>query len=447
MKKKIFTGLICLAFVFSTKAQNAPDTIQISLQQATDIALSENPTIKINDKEIKRVEYSRKEKYGALLPNLSISLSYTRTLKKQKMFFSIPGAPSNPDGFEVGQDNTFNGNSNGFLATIPVIAPALWASLKLTETDMELALENARSSKIDLKNQVAKAYYSVLMAQDSYDVIQKTYENAKENSRIITDKFKQGTVAEFESIRADVQVKNVEANLAATENAVELAKLQLKMLMGVDMDTPIKLQGNLSDYQKSMYADYMKIDTTALTNNSDLKQFDIRSKQLTQSLKVQQAQWFPTLSAMFNYNYMSMVNDSVLFTKDHRWFPTSNVGLTLSIPIFQGGQRYYKEKQLKIQMDELTDQKQSLQRGLQLQAMSYVNNMQKAMKLIESNQEAMRQAEKAMQISEKRYQVGAGTYLDVSTAQLAYMQSGFAYNQAIFDYLTAKTDLEKLLGN
>lgn len=447
MKKKNFILLTCVILFVGARAQTKQDTIQITLSQAIDIALSENPTIKINDKEIQRVEYNKKEKYGALLPNLSLSFSYARTLKKQKMFFSFPGMPANPDGIEVGQDNTFNGANNGFMATLPIIAPTLWASLKMTETDMEMALENARSSKINLKNQVEKAYYSTLMSQDSYNVVKNTYDNAVQNNDIIQNKFKQGTVAEFEAIRSSVQVKNVEANLAATENAVELSKLQLKMLMGINMDTPIKIKESLFDYQKNMFGDFMKIDTTTLVDNTDLKKFEVQTKQLKQALKVQQASWYPTLSATFNYNYMSMANDSILFTGDHRWFPTSTFGLSLSIPLFQGGQRYFKEKQIKVQIDELTDQKQSLQRGLQLQAMTYLNNMKKAMKLTESNKEAMKQAEKAMQISQKRYEVGAGTYLDVTTAQLAYMQAGFAYNQSVFDYISSKSDLDKLLGN
>jgi outer membrane protein TolC len=144
---------------------------------------------------------------------------------------------------------------------------------------------------------------------------------------------------------------------------------------------------------------------------------------------------------------MSYANDDIIFTGDHRWFPTSNIGLVLSIPLFQGGQRYFKDKQMQIQIDELKDQKLNLKLGLELQAMTYINNMQKAIKLIESNKVALSQAEKAMAISQKRYEVGAGTYLDVANAELAYQQSGLSYNQSVFDYLSAKADLEKLLGN
>ncbi|HNX87920.1 MAG TPA: TolC family protein [Paludibacteraceae bacterium] len=442
--KKTVLFIFGLIFAGSVAAQ---DTISLSLPQAITIALSENPTIKIADKEIKRVEYNKKEKYGALLPNVSLGLSYARSLKKQKMFFSIPGMPSNPDGIEVGQDNTFNGSTNGLMATLPLFAPALWQSINMSELDMELALESARSSKIALVNQVSKAYYAILMAQDSYNVLKRTYENSTENNRIVQNKFKQGVVSEFESIRAEVQLRNVGANLSAAENGVELTRLQLKMLMGVGMDQEIKIEGSLADYENKMYSDVLKIDTTTLAENSDLKQFDIKSRQLNQSVKLQRASWMPTLSASFNYNYMSYANDDILFTGDQRWFPTSNVGIMLSIPLFQGGQRYFKDKQLQIQVDELKDQKLNLKRSLELQAMSYINNIEKAMKLIESNKVALSQAEKAMTISQKRYEVGAGTYLDVANAELAYQQSGLAYNQAIYDYLSAKTDLEKLLGN
>ena len=296
MKK---TGLFILGLMLAGNIA-AQDTIVLSLPQALDIALSENPTIRIANKEIKRVEYNKKEKYGALLPNISLGLSYARTLKKQKMFFSFPGMPANPDGIEVGQDNTFNGSTQGLVASLPLYAPALWQSINMSELDMELALESARSSKISLVNQVSKAYYTILMAQDSYKVLMRTFTNTTENNRIVQNKFKQGVVSEFESIRAEVQLRNVAANLSAAENAVELTKLQLKMLMGMDIDQQIKVEGNLSDYENKMYADVLKIDTTTLASNSDLKQFDIKSRQLNQSSKLQRASWMPTLAASFN---------------------------------------------------------------------------------------------------------------------------------------------------
>lgn len=444
MKKTI---LITIFTAFAFNALFAQDTLVLSLPQAIEIALSESPTIKVADQEIQRVEYSQKEIKGGLLPNVSLGASYTRALKKQKMFFDIPGMPSNPDGFEVGQDNTFNGASNGLSASIPLIAPALWSSIKLSELDIQMALESARASRISLVNEVTKAFYAVLMAQDSYEVLQRTYANSAENNKIINSKFEQGTVSEFETIRADVQLRNVGANVTAAQNGVELAKLQLKMQMGIEMDVPIGVLGSLADYEATKYNELLAMDTTALADNSDLKKFDIQSRQLDEAIKVQRAQYLPTLAASVNYNIMSMVNDENLFKENHKWFPTSNLALVLNIPIFEGGKKYHKEQQLKIQQQQLVSQRENLLRGLELQVNSFVSSMKNAVKLIETNKEAVRQAEKGMQIASKMYEVGGGTYLDVTNAELGYIQAGLAYNQAVFDYLKAKTDLEKVLGN
>lgn len=437
---KKFVLAAALMYMLPTAMLRAQDTLTVSLSKALEIAMSQSPTIKVAEKEIQRVDYSKKEKYAALFPTISIGGQYQRALKKQRMFFSIPGMPSNPDGIEIGQDNTINAGIN---ATIPIIAPTLWSSLQMTALDAELVMESARSSKLALKNQVTKAYYGILLAQDSYNVFNHSYENTVENARIIKSKYEQGSASEFEWLRLDVQVRNAQSNLITAETAVNMSVLQLKMLLGMDMFTGLKVEGSLADFEAKMYSDVLSIDTTALKANTDLSQFDIKSKQLDHSLKIQKANWWPTLAASFNYAYGAMANDAVAM----KWFPTSTAALQLNIPLFQGGARVYKEKQIKIQQTELTDQRDNLRRSLEMQLITYMDNIKKAISKIESNKEGVRQADKAMLISQKRYEVGSGVYLDVTNSQLAYIQAGLAYNQSIFDYLSAKADIEKLLSS
>jgi len=468
-------ALICLIPSVLLKAQ---DTLTVSLSKALEIAMSQSPTIKVANKEIERVTYSKKERQGGLLPSVSFSAAYQRAVKKQKMYLDgfsmlsgtdpltsyaigkvLEANPPTPDklaaeqnyinsmksvdGIEVGRDNTFN---TGLSASLPLVAPSLWESIKMSDIEMEQVNELARASKISLYNQVTKSYYGILLAQDSYNVIKRSYDNTLENARIINNKYKQGAVSEFEWIRADVQVKNVQSNLVSAESAVNMTKLQLKMLMGINMFTEINVEGKLSDFELTMYADVMTIDTTTLKNNSDLKQFTIQQKQLAQSLKIHEASLLPVLAASFNYQFMSMANDSNTLTKGQKWFPMSTLGVSLSVPIFQGGTKYYKAKQIKVQLNELDFQKANLERGIQLQAITFMDNIKKSLKKIESNKDGLRQAEKAVSISRKMYEVGSSTYLDLSNSELAYIQAGLMYNQSIFDYLSAKSDLEKLLG-
>ena len=420
----------------------AQEPLVVSLDECVRIALDENPTIKIADREIERVDYANKEKLGALFPTISLAGTYGRTLKKQKLFFDIPGMPSNPEGIEVGQDNSFAGVLQ---ASMPIISPTLWASLKLNETETLLALESSRSSRIALVNSVTKAYYAVLLAQDSYDVFERAYSSAADNAKVIESKFKQGATSEFEWIRADVQVRNALTNLVSAESAVNLSKHQLKMLMGMEYTTPISLNGKLSEYEKLVFSEVLHTANISMDKNVDLNQFDIRAQQLKQSLEVQKTSWLPTLAASFSYQYMAQPNDEVKF-KDYYWFPTSNAGLSLSIPIFQGGTKHYKKKQLEVQIRSMEHQRDNLKRSLELQAVSLTDNMIKAIEKMESGKKALIQADKALSISQKMYEVGMGTYLDVNNAELGYVQAGLSYNQSIYDFMSAKADLEKLLG-
>mgnify|MGYP002344216041 CR=1 FL=1 len=448
MKKMNFLLLAISLLLFTglTYAQQdsmaKQDTLSLTLQQCISIAMDESPTIRIAQRDIERVDYANKEKMSALFPAINASASYSRTLKKQKMFFDIPGFPSSPDGIEVGQDNTFAGVLS---ASMPIISPTLWASLKMNETDAALTMESARSSKLSLINSVTKAFYGVLLAQDSYKVFERTYQNAAENARIIQNKFEQGAVSEFEWIRADVQVRNALTNLVSAESAINLSTLQLKMLMGIDMHTAIQPTGKLADYESLVFEQAIQLSNNSLDKNTDLNQFDLKAKQLKQSLEIQKSTWLPTLSANINYQYMSMPNDDVAF-KDYYWFPTSTAGLTLSIPIFQGGSKHYKAKQLQVQIKAMDDQRENLKRSLELQAITFTDNMIKAIEKMESGKKALTQAEKALDISQKMYEVGAGTYLDVTNAELGYIQAGLSYNQSIYDFISAKSELEKILG-
>jgi len=211
------------------------------------------------------------------------------------------------------------------------------------------------------------------------------------------------------------------------------------------MFSEIKVEGKLSDFEQIIFGEVLNLDTMALKSNTDLKQFDIKSKQFDQTLEIQKTSWYPTLGASLNYSYNYMGNDADKFS-DYTKFPASMLGISLSVPIFQGGTRHYKYQQIKIQQDELKDQRENLKKTVELQMITSLDNIKKAIAKIESDKKAMSQAEKAMTISKTRYDVGAGTFLDITNSELAYIQAGLSYNQSIYDYLSAKSDLEKIVG-
>jgi outer membrane protein TolC len=427
----------------------AQDTIAVSLDEAIRIALSESPTIKIADKEIQRVDYSNKAAWAGLFPTIDGTGSFSK--------FATPATMSLA-GMTIDLPSNWNA-SLGLQAALPLIAPALWQSIKMGETEMKLALAKARASKITLSNDVTKAYYNILLAQDSYAALQDGYALAKQNYDHAQQRFTVGLAAEYDAISAEVQMNNLQPTILQAENGIRQAKLYLKVLLSLDRAVELKINGKLLDFEDAVTGlnGERKIN---LDNNVDLLQLDVQKEQVKRSLSIQNAQFMPTLAAFGQYTYAGQANKASysLFERDKdtglpKYSPASTswygqgliVGLQLSVPILHISD-IYKTKQTKVQLQSLDISRDYLESSLQIQARAALDNMDKAAKQVEASKKSITLSQKGYDISEKRYENGGGTILELQGAALAVTQANLAYHQAILEYVTAKADLEKLLG-
>jgi len=420
------------------QAQTAENPVVITLEQALQIALSENVAVKVADLEIKRTEYAKKGAYAALYPQIDLSASYQRTIKKQKMYMNMGGSPME---IEVGMFNTLNA---GATAAMPLVNAQLWKSLKLSAIDVELAIEKARSSRLDMVTQVKNAYFSILFAKEALNVYEQVYDNAMKNLVETQKKYDSQKVSEFELIRAKTTVANSIPNVYNAESSVELALWQLKAVLGVDLDMNLDIAGNLDDYSQQMLYDIHQHDTVSLDRNTTMRQLAYQVEQLAENIKLQKYACIPSLAASFNFSYISMAND-VSF-KEFPWSPYSTVGLSLSIPIFSGLKRHQAIRQAKNQYQQVQLQVDNTERQLKIAIRQNLNTMETNMKSYYAAQEAVTSAKKAYDIAEAAYKVGRSTLIELNDAQLALTQSQLAQSQAIYNFVTAKSQLEQTLG-
>lgn len=420
------------------QAQSYQDTLRLTLDQALSIALSENPTIRIADQEITKQEYAKKGTYASLFPQIDFSGAYQRTVEKQTMY--MDGVEGMTGGLKVGRDNLY---SMGFTANMPLISAPLWQSLKISGYDVELSVEKARSSRVDMVDQVNSAFYTVLLAHDALNVYRQAYDNAVYNYNEIERKYQQGLLAEYDLIRANVNVKNAEPNMYDAENSIILAHWQLKALLGLDLESNVVCVGSLSDFENNLIGDYLNINMS-LDNNSTLRQLDIQQQQLQTTKKMQIAQYYPSLGLQFDYQWISM-NNNFKF-KDYNWDPYSVVSVSLTIPIFSGGKRYADVKKTQISIRQLQDQRLDTERMLNVAAKQYNDQMKTCIKQYQAASAGVEEAEKSYKITMKRYETGEGTMLEINDAQLSLTQSQLNLNQSIYNYLVAKSGLEKTLG-
>ena len=425
--------MMMAALALCTLGATAQETLKLTLDKAIEIALSDNPTIEVAEQTVQLKKISDKETVMGLLPEASLTGAYTRTIKKQTMVMM-------GQKIEIGIPNQYQG---GLSVSLPVFAPTLYKSMKLTKTDVALAVEQARASKQDLVNQVTKAFFQMLLAQDSHTVLEKSYAQSEANFNIVKAKFEQGKVSEYDKISAEVQMRNLQPSVISARNAVELSRLQLVVLMNIDPETTFVLDGNLGDYEGSVFAGILAADSSSLKNNTSLLQMDMNTRMLQQTLSLNKQNFAPMVALQFNYMYTCMT-DNFKF-KDYEWNPYSNVSLSVSVPLFKYS-NFSAMKKTNIQIAQMMQNRDYTARQLAMQQQSYLNSMAASAEQVSSNKEAIVQAQKGRDIAEKLYEVGRGTVLELNSAEVALTQARLTYTQSIYDYLTAKADLDKLQG-
>lgn len=437
-KKMLLTAMALCAFGFAKAQteQTTQNTLTLTLDKALEIALDENPTIKVAAEEIALKKVASKEAWQSLLPEASQNGSLDHTIKAAEMKL-------NDMSFKMGQDGTNTANA-GLSINLPLFAPAVYRAMSMTKTDIELAVEKSRASELDLINQVTKAYYQLMLAQDSYEVLQGSYKLAEDNFNVVNAKYQQGAVSEFDKISAEVQMRSIKPNVISAANAVTLAKLQLKVLMGITADVDIKTDDNLTNYESMLFANQLKEEDMSLENNTTMKQFELNMKLLEKNVKSLKTNFMPTLSMSFSYQYQSLYNPNINFF-DYTWSNSSSLMFNLSIPLYRAS-NFTKVKSARIQMRQLDWNRIDTERKLNMQVVSYRNNMTASSEQVVSNKENVMQAEKAVQIAGKRYEVGKGTVLELNSSQVSLTQAQLTYNQSIYDYLVAKADLDQVLG-
>lgn len=435
--KSILTTVLCLTTVMLSnisKAQQAQDSLIITLEQAIEIALEESNSVKIADLTIEKSGYAKKGTYAALYPNITASGSYQRTLKKQVMAMDFGGQSME---ISVGKWNNVNA---GVSASMPLINAQLWQALKLSALDVEIAVEQARSSKIAMISQVKQSFYAVLLAQQVYDVYSNVYENAAKNFEHTEHLYNTGKASEYEYLRAQVNVKNAEPSVYSSLMAIDLAIWQLKAVMGVELSEKIGVAGEIDQYKDEMMT--YNCNEIDLENNTTLAQLQLQNKQLERTIKMTKYQYIPTLAASFSYNYIAMGDDFKF-----KWNPYSVVGLSLNIPIFDGFSKHNSIKQYKSTQDILQLNIEDTERNLRIALKNFENQIATYMKNYTAAESTLEVAQRSYDIAERMYELGKATLLELNDAQLALVQAQLTMSQAVYNFMVTKASIEELAGN
>ena len=402
---------LILALTFGAfAAGSASAQLRLTLDDAIQMALSENPTIKVADLDVERYDYVKKETRGNLLPSLSASGEYTRAIEKSTM----------RGGISFGADNT-------------------------------------------LVAEVKKAFYNILLAEQSLATLEESRATIQRTVDDTKVKFEQGVASEYDYLTAQVELSNLLPTITQTKNSIRVAMLQLKMYLSVPEALSIELVGNLDEMKDVVLAGGETLSTD-VSRNSDLRALDIQAEMLRYQLKTTNAARIPTVAAFGSAtitgndmeDFRKMVSGGAeagtgeavadLNSSKYFWTHPISVGVQISIPIFSGLKNSYKSRQVKNQIEQLDLQRDYAQRQTTVAVESAINNLLTARETMLAQARTMAQADKAYHISDTRFRAGAGTILELNSAQLNRTQAHLNYSQAIYDYLSAQADYDRIVG-
>jgi len=425
------------------KAGGAASPIVLTLDKALEIALQQNRDIQLAEQDRLKADAQVAEARSGAFPQLNLTGVYTRNIKNMVMFIP-PNSIINPtpktQTFEFGLANAYSASAT---LSQPLFNWRVNTAMDIASTYADYMDRAYQGTQEDVALQTRKAFYGALLMRELVQANREGLDVVRANLDNVRAQYKNGTAAEFDLLRAEVQVANTEPLFIAAENSYELAKNSLKNILAIPLEQQIEVQGDLT-YQE-LPADIMaRRRAEALATNSQIAQLSLQESILEKNITIERAAHFPTLNLTGAYQWQSQ--DNTFKFGNYLWANALNVGLQLSLPLFDGFKASARTEQAIVDHQKIITVRQKAEEGLRLRIQSLELKMTEAKKRIEGQEKSLGQAHKAVQIAQTRFKSGVGTQLELMDTQVAMTRTQTNYAQAIYDYLVAMAEWENAVG-
>lgn len=439
-----------LALLSSTGSLLAQSRQEFSLNEAIKFAVENNISVKNSGLDALSAEARIREVRGVALPQVSVSGQVMDNLIIQRVFlpavFFNPNAaetdPPVPVQFGVNYSGSLTGSVNQLL-----FDASYRLGLKAADTYRQLAQKNILASKVTVAEQVAKAYYGVLVNEQQIKLLDLNVARVDTLLYNTQELNKQGFAEKIDVSRLEVQVNNLKAERQNVKNLVDLSYYLLKFQMGLGINDTITLTEQIQD---------IDLDAVERTNNQAVADFDytqriefstLQSQIQLADLDVQSVakQYYPRLSAFANYGYNTGRNKfGDLFGAP--WFNSAAVGISLSAPIFDGFQKKYLAQQKRFTLQKAQNSGQLLKNSIDLQLRQASITISNSLQTLRTQKRNVELAQEVARVTKIKYQEGVGSNIEVLDAENSYRQAQTNYFTSLYNFLQTKVDADKASG-
>ncbi len=420
-----------------------------TLQQAIDFAIEKNVSIRNGKLDALSAEARIKEIKSSALPQVAISSSLTYNPLIQRIFlpaqFGDPNAPVDAPPIPAKFGVNFSGNAAASVNQV-IYSAALNVGLRAADTYRELAQRNLAASRVVVAEQVAKAYYGVLVALERAKLLDYNItrlDTALYETRALNT---QGFVEKLDVQRLEVQANNLRTERQKVQNLIELSYVLLKFQMGLGVNDEITLAEQLEDRSAESLRPLISADPTfRYQSRIEYSTLETQIKLAEQDIEVTQKGYYPSLAAFANYGYNSGRNDISRLITDS-WFNFSTVGLSLQIPIFDGFLKKNQIAQKRYTLQKAQNSGELLRNSIDLQIRQSSISLRNGLQTLQTQRRNRELAEEIVRVTRIKYKEGVGSSLEVLNAEASLRESQTNYYSSLYDFLIAKVDQDKALG-
>jgi len=440
----VFAMVIARPANASAGVQDSSQAITLTLEKAIAMAKENNRDVLIAEQDRYKADAQITEARSAAFPQISLGGQYTRNVMIPVMFLP-PGSIINPTSstqvFEIGSSNSYIG---GVQLYQTLYSRKVGVALDIARTYHEYSEQAYLATTEDVVLNVKKAFFGILLAEKLLEANRQGLDVVRANFENVQSQYRHGAAAEFDQLRAEVQLANTEPLVVSAENDLILAQYALKNLLGIPLESPLRIEGDFS-FSPVSAEDLAQWRQNSIAANPSIAELALQESILDMNISVERANYFPTLSLVGSYQWQSQ--DNGFRFKNYLWANTLAVGVQLSVTLFDGLRTNARIDQASFEKEEVHFARLKAEEGLRIQIQSAELKMTEAQKRIEGQEKNIAQAEKAVHIAQTRFKSGVGTQLELLDTQVAMTRAQTNYAMAIYDFLVAKTDWQRAVGD
>ncbi|MBK8661675.1 MAG: TolC family protein [Ignavibacteriales bacterium] len=436
---RLLSGLIIFIITASQLAAQPSEKVIVDLNKAISIALENNYDLKTGRLN-KDIAYEKvEETWGtAVYPELKGSVNYRRALKKGVFTIDAPGFSGT---FPIGTDNTLTATLS---LSQNIFAGGIFIGAQAAEIYAKIADHIVDATELELKYQVKAAYFGVMVTKEVLEVASANLSQAEDNLKNTQIKYDAGLVPEYDLVRAKVAVQTAKPELEQAKNSNQITRDVLRNIMGLSYNVEVEVSDSLN-YKDLTIDEFELVVEKMFRFNPVVKQLEQTINLREKAVGVYQSEFLPSLRAYGAWNVESQENDERSIGS-WRFNNSINLGLELSVPIFNGWSSKSRvtqaELEVKIARENLKKTKEGLATQLRETTLKIANQKEK----LKAYTEAVSQAELAHSLANIRYTAGVGTQLEVIDAQVGVTRAKYNYLNGVYEYYLLIANLEKLSG-